>query len=58
MGDSLPVAEGCPGTVADPVSIALDTGIGTTVTVERGADDEYAVPVPVGPLMPVELPKP
>ena len=52
----LPLADGCPVGPSEPVSTALDSGIGTTVTVD-GTDKE-PVPVPVGPLIPVELPKP
>ena len=53
----LPVAEDCPEVPSEPVSTALDAGIGITVTVD-GARGEDPVPVPVGPLAPVELPKP
>ena len=52
----LPVADGCP----DPVSTALDSGTGTTVTVDGRTPDPVPIgePVPVGPLIPVEFVKP
>ena len=53
----LPVADGCPSA---PVPTALDSGIGTTVTVDGRDKDPVPMgePVPVGPLIPVELAKP
>ena len=53
----LPVADGCP---SEPVSTALDSGIGTTVTVDGRDKDPVPMgePVPVGPLIAVELVKP
>ena len=56
----LPVADGCPVATLTPVSTALDSGIGTTVTVDGRDKDPVPMgePVPVGPLIPVELVKP
>ena len=57
----LPVADGSPVAPPAPVSTALDSGIGTTVTVEGERDEDpvpMGEPVPVGPVMIVELAKP
>lgn len=54
----LPVADGCPAVVSEPVSTALDSGIGTTVTMDGRDKEPVPTPVPVGPLMAVELVKP